>query len=71
MTFGAKLENARLMAGLSLEDLAKNLQFNKRNLQEYETGQRNPPGEGMLFRLAKEVNVHPAKMLEWAREDLK
>ena len=58
--FGKRLRSARLMAGLSMEDLAKKAQgiVTKQSISKYEKGMMKPSSE-VIIRLAKALDVKP------------
>jgi Zn-dependent peptidase ImmA (M78 family)/DNA-binding XRE family transcriptional regulator len=56
MAIGERIKQARLMAGLSLRDLAKQVDLSATAISKYETG-KDVPSSGVLLRLAKSLNV--------------
>ena len=68
MSFGEKLRDLRIKAGLSQEQLAKELGITRRSIVYYETSERYPKKREILLGIAKVFSV-PVDFLVSEREE--
>lgn len=61
-TFGERLQQARLRAGLSQSDCAHRCGITQRSLSRYETN-RTEPSCSILLQLAVQIRAEPAELL--------
>lgn len=68
MSFGEKLKDLRIKAGLSQEQLAKQLGITRRSIVYYETSERYPKKKEILLGIAKYFSV-PVDFLVSEKEE--
>lgn len=65
MSFGARLQEARLKKGLTLEDVANKIGKTKSTVQRYETGEVSRLDNEMIILLSEIVGVSPIYLMGW------
>ena len=65
MSFGARLQEARLKKGLTLEDVANKVGKTKSTVQRYETGEVSRLDNELIILLSEIVGVSPIYLMGW------
>lgn len=65
MSFGSRLQEARLKRGLTLEEVAKRIGKTKSTIQRYETGEVSRLDNELIVALSEIVDVSPIYLMGW------
>lgn len=70
MDFSQRLRNARLEAGLTLKDVAKQVGVSAPTIMRYESGRIKNVGKDKILPLAKALHVSPEYLMGWDASEL-
>lgn len=65
MSFGERLQHAREISGLTLDEVARKVGKSKSTVQRYESGQVSKLDNEIIGNLADAVNVSPIYLMGW------